>query len=243
MRDMLKTALEDKDDDELVELWRDQDHDDAYQQLKKNNEGIVYNQANRFRASPVPQKAIESQAWQHFDDAVDNYDPDSEAQFSTYLHNRLKSLDRYNKKRQNIARIPEERARKISTYETHRDRLQDELGRQPKPEEIAEQDDDLDPEEVKRIQQENRQDLYEGQYEGTQSFQGKGDKGNQILQDIREDLEPHEQEVYDHLIGHEDTPKLDTKKEVADKLDVSPGRVSQITSGIADKVQQRSHQF
>lgn len=239
---MLKTAVEDKDTEELVQLWRDEGHDEAYDELRDRHEGLVYNQTNRYRASPVPQKAIETEAWKHFDDAVENYDPSKDAKFSTYLTHRLKRLDRYNKNRQNFARIPEERARKISDFENAKERLQDKHGRQPDHEEIADEA-GLDPDETERIARENRQDLYEGQYEGEQYASDEGERGNQILEDIRDDLEDHEQEVYDHLVGYGDTEKVDDKKEVAEKKGVSPGRISQITSGIADKVQDHAHKF
>lgn len=235
-----KTALKDADDDELIQKWQQEEHQPAYDELRNRHKGMVYQQTNKYQASPVPQDALETQGWIHFDEAVDNYDPNQGAQFPTYLNYRLRKLDRYNKKYQNVGRIPEARAAKIGDYNRAREDLEHELGRQPEAGEIA-QKAGIDDNEVQRIEKGQRQDLYEGKYEGEQLHDPAEARGEQVLRDARHELTDQEKEVYDHLMGYGGKEKVESKQELAKKLGMSPGRVSQISGNVARKIKPHLH--
>jgi len=230
-----KTAIEKKEDDELVDMWRSKKHKPAYDELKNRHDGMVYQKTNQYRASPVPQPAIEAEGWKQFDDAVETYDPNKGAQFSTHLNYRLRKVDRFNKKHQNIGRIPESRAGRIGDYQRAKEKLEHELGRQPSSEEIAEEA-GMDEKEIDRLEGELRQDLYEGKYEGEQLHDSSDARGEQVLRDMRHELSGQEREVYDHLMGYGGKEKVDSKQELARKMDISPGRISQISSSISSKI-------
>jgi len=225
--------MKDKDDPDLVDMWNKKNHQPAYDELMNRHEGMVYSQSNKYRASPVPQPALESQAWQHFDDAVKTYKPDKGAKFSTHLNYRLRKLDRYNKTYQNMARIPEDLAYKIGDHDRVEDNLQQSLGRQPTNKELADGMGE-DTSAVRRLRKARRQDLYQGQYEGEQDDPDVDTPETQsLIKDIRAELKPQEQEVYDHLTGEN---RHTNKTELARKLGMSPGRLSQITGSIAKKM-------
>jgi len=237
---MTKRALEDKEDDELIQEWKQREDQEAYDELQRRHKGMVYQQTNKYQASPVPQPALEAEGWKHFDDAVEGYDPEAGAQFPTYLNYRLRKVDRFNKNYQNIARIPEGTARKIGDYDRARESLEHEHGRQASTDEIAEKA-GIDPREAERLEKGRRQDLYEGKYEGEQLHDPAEAKGDQVLKDVRAELSDQEKEVYDHLTGHGDVEKVESKQELAKKLGLSPGRVSQISTGISKKIKPHLH--
>lgn len=240
---MRKLAVKDMEDDELVNQWKKNDHQDAYDELSNRHKGMVYQQTNKYRASPVPQPALESQAWQHFDDAVNTYDPDAGAKFSTHLNYRLRKLDRYNKTYQNVARIPEELSYKIGDFDRSQNDLQNELGRQPTEDELAKRMGE-DKGVVNRLRKSRRQDLYQGRFEGEQDDPNSLDpEADSLLRDIREELPEQEQEIYDHLTGYGGKKKFESKTELARKLGMSPGRLSQITRKISQKIKPHMHKL
>ena len=239
---MTKTAVGDMEDPELIDRWQAHRDEPAYDELKNRHGNMVYHQANRYRASSVPQPAIEGQAWNLFDQAVDDYDPSKGAKFPTYLNYRLRRLDRFNKKYQNIARIPEQTARKIGDVQTASESLQQSQNKMPSAEDIA-QEAGVEPDMVEQIQKLQRKDLYEGQYEGQQLQEGTDEKANKLLHDIRGELAGQEREVFDRLTGMGGAEKVDSKKELARQIGLSPGRVSQITSEIARKIKPHLHRL
>lgn len=221
-------------DEELIKKWRRGRDYMAYKELKRRHVGMVMLFVNRYSAAAVPRAALESEAWGLFDDAVNSYKLDSPAKFSTHLNYQLRKLDRYTKKYQNVARIPENLSSRIGEYDRTRSNLALELGRQPKPGEIAKKMNWTVPN-VKRLEKSRRQDLFEGGFEAGIDVSKRPDDVNIVLLEIREELSQSEKDVFDHLIGYKKR-RIKNKKELAMKLGVSTGRLSQITSGIARKV-------
>lgn len=222
-------------DVELIKKWRTSRDYGAYSTLKRRHVGMVMLFVNRYAAASVPRQALEAEAWGLFDDAVNSYKLDSPAKFSTHLNYQLRKLDRYTKRYQNVARIPENLSSRIGEYDRTRSTLAVELGRQPKPKEVANAM-NWTVSNVNRLEKSRRQDLFEGGFEGGIDVSKRPDDVNIVLLEIREELSPPEQNVFDHLIGYK-KKKISDKKTLARQLGISTGRLSQITSGIARKVQ------
>ncbi len=220
-------------DKELIERWHRKKDRMAYKQLKKRHKNMVYYMVNRYKAANVPQQALEAEAWKLFDDAVKNYNPKAGAKFSTYLNYQLRKLDRYTKKYQNVARIPEALASKIGDYDRASQQLTTQLGRQPTHREMS-RTMNMPVKHVRQLHKSRRGDLYEGKFEQV-DIMGPSGKGDWLLKELRDELNPQEKRVYDHLIGYKKR-KITNKKKLARKLGLSPGRVSQITRNIALKI-------
>lgn len=225
-----------RDDDELIEAWHEENDKQAYKELKRRHKGMVMKKVNQFASSAVPKPALKGQAWKLFDKAVDDYDPSENAQFSTYLHYQLLKLDRYTKKYQNVARIPESVASKIGDFDRVHQQLSEQKGREPTHDELSDEL-DMSKSRVKQIDRSRRQDLFES---GIKGLVDEPDDLNRnvdyVLEDVRTLLSPQQKEVYDHLIGYEDKEKIESKKELANKLGMSAGRLSQITKQISKKI-------
>ncbi len=222
-------------DAELIQRWKTKRDYMAYQQLKRRHKNMVYKTVHRYSAANVPKQALEAEAWKLFDDAVKNYKPNKGAKFSTYLNYQLRKLDRYTKKYQNVARIPEALASRIGDYDRASQQLTTNLGRQPTHGELADQL-EMPVRHVRQLHKSRRGDLYEGKFEAGVDIIETQEKTDWLLKEVRDELTPQERRVYDYLIGYR-KKKITNKKELAKKLGMSPGRVSQITRSIAMKIQ------
>ena len=118
---------------------------------------VYQKEANKFKAAPIPNSAIESQAKILTLKAFETYDP-LKSQLNTHVTNHLKHLQRYVLEYQNIGKIPEHRGLAIGKYQTVFDNLKEDLGREPTDMELA---DNLgwSTMEIGRMQSELRKDL------------------------------------------------------------------------------------
>lgn len=225
-----------KDDPELIEIWKNQKNRRAYNELKDRHKGMVHQFVNKYKASNVPTSALKAKAWAKFDDAVKSYDPQKGAAFSTHLNYQLRKLDRYTKKYQNIGRIPEEKARQIGDLQRATQELEYEKNEEPSVSDISEYT-GWDQSEVEDLQQVQRQDLYEGKFEGeTLDEENLLEKADWILEQGRDELSGRELELYDHIIGHGGKQQTTSTQELARRFGVSPGRISQMKRSIGKKL-------
>lgn len=219
-------------DTDLIKRWKKNRDYNAYQQLKRRNKNMVYKKVNTYSASPVPTSALEAEAWKLFDDAVNSYDPKKGAQFSTHLNYQLRKLDRFTKKYQNIARIPENLSSQIGDYDRSVQTLGKQFNRQPTHSEVANHM-GIPVKHVKQIHTSRRGDMFEGKSEF--DVNQLSDHSDWLLRELRDELNPQEKMVYDHLIGYKKR-KYTNKKLLAQKLGMSAGRLSQITRSISTKI-------
>lgn len=224
------------DDKELIEKWNEERDQRAYDELKDRHSGMVHQFINKYKAANVPTAALKAKAWGKFDDAVESYDPSKGAQFSTHLNYQLRKLDRFTKKHQNIGRIPEEKARRIGDLQRVQQELEYEQNEQPTAEDISDRI-GWDTDEVEELQNVQRQDLYEGKFEGeTLDEDDLLQKADWVLEQARDELSGRELELYDHIIGHDNTRQITSTQELAREFGVSPGRISQMKRSIGKKL-------
>lgn len=218
-------------DEELIRDWKRNRNIISYRMLKQRHSGMIHQMVNRYAASSVPRTSLEAEAWKNFDEAVEKFDPDAGAKFSTFLNYQIRKIDRHTKRYQNIARIPEALSSKIGDYDRVYQQKSIELQRQPTVKEMSKEL-QMPQKHIKQLVQSRRSDLWEGKFEGEHE---RTIADNWLLEELREELNPQEQEVYDHLIGFK-KKKITNKKLLAEKLGMSPGRISQITRNISEKI-------
>lgn len=224
------------DDKELIDQWREKKDKRAYEELKDRHSGMVHQFINKYKAANVPTPALEAKAWSKFDDAVESYNPNKGAQFSTHLNYQLRKLDRFTKKYQNIGRIPEEKARRIGDLQRVEQELEYEQNEQPTPEDISDRI-GWEPEEVEELQNVQRQDLYKGKFEGeTLDEENLLQKADWILEQGRDELSGRERDLYDHIIGYGNKEQITSTQELAQRFNISPGRISQMKRSIGKKL-------
>lgn len=220
-------------DESLIERWKQHNDYSAYRKLKDKNRGMVMQSVNTYRAANIPSSSLEAEAWTLFDDAVNNFKSTEGAKFSTYLNYQLRKLDRHTKKYQNVARIPEALAGKIGNYDRVSHELAEKNKKQPTHQEMAKAL-GMSVKHVKQLHTSRRGDIYEswGEEDGGINYD---ERTNWLLVELRDELTDQERRVYDHLIGY-NTKMITNKRELATKLGMSPGRISQITGDISRKI-------
>jgi len=222
-------------DEQLIHQWKTLKSMSAYRTLKQRHRAMVFRAVNTYGAANIPRASLEAQAWTLFDDAVANFKTGTGAKFSTYLSYQLRKMDRHTKKYQNIARIPEALAAKIGDYDRAHSDLSIKLQRQPTHTEMAKAL-NMQEKHVRQLFKSRRSDLYVGKFEGATENPQQKIHDDWLLRELREELVGQEQLVYDYLMGYNGKPKVSNKKVLAQKLNMSAGRISQITSSIARKI-------
>jgi DNA-directed RNA polymerase sigma subunit (sigma70/sigma32) len=222
-------------DEKLIENWKMRHDLSSYKELRHRNKNMVYQTIHRYSSTSIPRAALESECWSLFDDAVNSYNPNAGAKFSTHLNYQLRKIDRYVKKNQNTARIPEAIAGKIGDYDRSNALLSEKFQRVPTNKELA-QHSKIPLKHIKQIQTSRRSDLFEG-LQVDELASATGSNVNWVLQDLRGELNDQEKIVFDHLTGMNNKKKYTNKKLLAQQLSISPGRLSQITNSISKKIE------
>jgi len=137
--------------------WNQNQDSDARDKLLTSLTPLLTKEVNKYKASPLPNAAIATEARMLALNAFNSYDP-SKAQLNTHVTNHLKHLQRYVLTYQNVGKIPEHRGIAISKYQTIKENLAEDLNREPTEVELA---DALQwsTAEVERMQSELRSDL------------------------------------------------------------------------------------
>jgi DNA-directed RNA polymerase specialized sigma subunit len=124
-----------------IQLWRhwkdNGEKPEHLQPLLKLYDPIVVQKTRMWKAKTVPEAAFKAELQTHIIKAFKNYDPNRGAALNTHVESRLHKAKRYNNRYQNLMYIPEGQSGKIGTLNKAKEKLQEELGREPSIEEIA----------------------------------------------------------------------------------------------------------
>lgn len=148
----------------------------------------------------VPPHAIDGHAKSLVLNALETFDPKAGTQLTTHIVNHLQRVSRYVNKNKNVARIPEHRSLRVGVFESARAQLEAALGREPTPEELA---DDLgwSRQEVqlmsaslgaRTLSASAMPDSLEGEF---------GNRHRETLMFVRHGLLPKEREAFDRMFG------------------------------------------
>ena len=205
---------------------------------------IVHQQVGKFKNSGLPPAALKLETKRILSDAIETYDP-TQAQLNTHVTNYTKKLYRFVSNYQNIGKIPEPRALLIGRYKTVYDNLHSDKGREPTVLELADAM-NLAPIEIERLQTELRSDLGmpdvgEGGEEGDSFFdltQYSEDDFNkrQAIEIIYYESDATDKKVIEYIFGLGGVIPLDSDKESAAKLNLTPSALKKRKTKIAGKI-------
>lgn len=223
----------------------------------KNNPNPTTNQGLLEAVKPVIDKSLRlysrgsstsptlrSKAEQITLNAVKGYDP-SRAKLQTHLMSHLQGLQRATAKEERIISAPEQVLLDHKNLYMASAKLKDELGRDPSDSELA---DKLNMS-LKRISyvRQLRNPLAESTFDVHGSDTERGSYAPAVLDNndggwkefVYHSLPPRDQLVMEHALGLHGKNQLDGLA-LAKKLNMSPGRVSQIKSRIQQKLDRRA---
>jgi len=195
------------------------------------------------RPSPI----IRSKAKQIVMDSLERYDP-KQAKLQTHLMEQLKGLYRYAGQQQNILSVPERVMLDRQHLDESTKELQDWLGREPSDKEVADKT-GLSMKRLNYVRQ-LQNPMSEGSY-ATRNEQNMGaplqpavEQQNEdawvnfvyhSLAEVKNSALPT---VMEYTLGLHGKPKLSTAA-LAQKLNVSPGRVAQLRAQVQEKLDQQ----
>lgn len=230
-----KFAASKKDRD--LELWKkwneggrkQEDLDELLEQLKPVINKAAYVYAGKVN---IPKPAVEGQFRIQALKAIGTYDP-NKAALHTHVTHQMKAARRFINKYQNTARIPGDKINRVGDVQRAEATLFDELGREPSDQEIA---DNLSMPKttVSLLRQQNRRDIPFSKIEGGGQFDYQVDEASEVLSFLPTDLSREENLVFEQLTGAGGRRKL-TANQVAQRLGMSPAKVSRIRASIAKK--------
>lgn len=227
--------------DRDLELWRNWKADPTPEKLEPLLDvlqGPINAKVNEFRAAPVPDSAVRAFANAQAVKALHTYNPSKGSAVSTFVNWHLKKVRSFVLKHQNIGRIPEGRAYRITDYKQAKEELTQKLGRPPDTMTLADRL-GWSPAEVGRMQSELRPDLIASlspEPDRLRSMQSSRERD--VLRYIHYDLTPDERLVFEYSLGLYGRPKLSATN-IAKTMNISLPKVSRIRAKIDKKLRNR----
>lgn len=124
-----------------VDLWKhwkeNGEQPQHLQPLLKLYDPVLNQKMRLWRAPTVPEAAFKAELQTQLIKALKIYDPKYGAAINTHVESRLGKAKRYNNRYQNLMYIPEGISGKIGKLNTSREKLMEELGREPSIDELA----------------------------------------------------------------------------------------------------------
>lgn len=176
--------------------------------------------------------------------AIKNYDPKSASSLRSWVYTQLQPLSRYSREL-SPSPMPERTLQQLSLLKKFENEFYENKGRDPSDMELA----DLTGMSIKQLDKVRGLDK-KTYSENFVAFSGENPVTAQELiatpsSKIKEDtlaamysaLTPPEQLILEHKLGY-NNKKILSNNQIAKKLKMSPGRVSQITSSLASKLEE-----
>lgn len=222
---------------ELYEQWQQDDNGRALNQLIESVDPLLDSKAEEYTPPSVKKETVKNKMKNQIVNDLGDYDPEQSA-FATWAINfPIRKTPRFVNKIQNTAYIPEARKQKISSYNNAKDKLKQKYGREPSAKELS---DELGwpIKEIELIEKSQRDEIPTSSLESVASIGNLSfSPADDVINLMEYELDGEEAIVFEHLIGYGDKEEL-KGKEIADKMDISPAKVSKIKKNIEDKMEQ-----
>ena len=234
MDDLLKEAITPEEIEEELRLWRRWKAGDqqSLEPLMNRFEPIMNKWYGKVSYSQLPPSAIKGELELQMIRAFERFDPHRGVKLSTWVEANMPKIMRFTNEHQNIGRIPEHRARMISTFESAKGTLSDGLGRPPSAQEIS---DELGwrIEEVSTLERELRKDLsqssdFEDMVIGTSTTE-------EAMRWVYQELTGQEKLVFEWLTGWGGKPII-KQIAIAANLGVSSATITNIRKRIVQRI-------
>lgn len=227
-----KRAERDQKHLQLWETWKANPTPQTLKPLLKQFEPTFGHAVRSWKAPNVNESAFRADLTRHAINALENYDPSYGTSLTTHITGRIQKSKRFNTQAQNMAYIPEEKAKWIGKIDAARDQLYDEHGRDPTPEEMSPVV-GIPAERIKEIQGLRRADIRSSTFQSDPGGQG-GSRDQEIIALLRPELKRDEQLVYDYIYGQNGKRVVTSTGELGKLLGKSPSQISRLKSRIAE---------
>lgn len=222
-----------------LELWREYKKTKSLQsrnQLLKNFDGLINSQVNKW-SGPVPRNVLLNEAKIMAIKALDTYNEHKGTALSTHITNSLQPLSRIVYQHQNTARLPENITLRMNSYNSAKNYISSETGRDPTTDELTNEL-GWSPKEISRIEAYNRRDLVESGPEVTGDFYARKtyqDADEDLLSAVYMELLPDEKKLFEHTTGF-NNKKIMSNPELMKELNLSQSQLSYKKSLLKNKI-------
>lgn len=222
-------------DVQLWREWKDSGEDpERFRPLLQQFKPLIRSQANRWAGNvEIPPAAVHAEFNKQFLHAMRTYDPNRGAALNTWAISNMRKATRFITTNQNTARIGERRVYKVGQFDAAVAELDQELGREPTSQEIADHM-GWSEAEVVRLQTERRRTLL-ASGPGGDSAELFPSREAEVLRLVKFELAPEERLVYDYTVGEGGKPAL-RPGEIAQRLNMSPSKVTRLRNSITAKI-------
>lgn len=235
-------TLTDRQRQELEHLstWRNSGHDPEHlRPLLQTYKPILDQKLRQWKAPAVPSDAFKTELQTHFLDALHSYDPSKGAGLRTHVENRLQKAKRFNARYQNVARMSEAKSMQIGKIDSAKRELQEDLGRPPTFNEIADHigNPKLTGRHVQKIEEARIGDVPASAF-ADDPTEIHHMRSREVLSLLPYELDEDEHRVFKHLYGLDGHEQITSTNQLAQQLGKSPSQVSRIRTSILNKYNQ-----
>lgn len=229
----------------LWKQYKEEGDREAKKELIHSLTPLIRSQANKYKNSGLPYKALELEGRKLASKAIDDYDPDQGAQLNTYVTTHLRKLSRFTNQYQNVGSIPEPRALMIGKYKTVFANLEEQKGREPSISELSDAM-HVPPVEIERLQSEQRNDLHmefpsdDDEAGGFFSYvapEGEDPILRQALDFAYHDSSNLDKKIIEYWFGYGGVEKLNAKQ-IKEKLKLSETDLRKRKERIAGRIRE-----
>jgi DNA-directed RNA polymerase specialized sigma subunit len=225
-------------DERLLTEWKRAtgfSKDQKLSELLKNLSGAIGTAVNSYRGAPVPQVTLELEAKRQALLAIQDWDRSKGMSLASYVTTMVKQrLYRYIGTHANVARLPEGQIRQIGPIREAVSDLTSKFGREPTTDELADHL-GMPVKQITRLRRNLRSDLLEegGGLDNIEHY--NTDPGFERAMMAYYQLTDMEKLVFDFSLGAHGQPRL-KPTEIASRLKISNGRVSQLKTSLGQKL-------
>lgn len=225
--------------EEQFEAWRKKPSPEAMGSFLEAAEPVLQSALKSYAGG---NPALRSKARALAVRAAQSYDPKQGTKLKTHLMTQLQPLQRFSKQYSSVVKTPERISLDLYHMSEGKRRFMDENGREPSDQELADAT-GMSARRLAKIRGFARGEMAESSLlendEGEQAIMYPGvarvDPNQVWLEYVHHDLDPIGKQILEWKTGYNGKPVLSTN-EIAQKLKITPGAVSQRAAKIAERI-------
>ena len=209
----------------LWRRWKNQPTDEHASALLRQVNPLIQREASKW-AGTLARPLLETEGKRLAMQAFHNFDPTRGAQLGTHVVNQLQKMSRLSYANQNVARRPENKMLQYHAYHLGHEKLQDELGRAPTTDELADHLGwSMGHLEAFRKDVGRKELLESGGIEGSEAGLHTEEVNDHLVDFIHHDLPPMQKGIFEHLTGYRGAEVL-SNQAIQKKLRLTQGQYS-----------------
>lgn len=224
---------------ELWQAWNQDRRPESLRPLLDAHTPLINHELARWSGSGLPPIVLKAEARRLARNAYETYDPSKGAEVSTHLVNHLRGLGTFVVQHRDPVRMPLDQARLADKVYRSKQELELQLGREATVQEIQ-QHAGVGTTSLGNLSRQQAR-LYSQNEAAGFDQPARQDLTNQelVTDFLYHDLTPRQQLVFDHFTGRNGREALGTQA-IAERLNLTPGRVSAIRNQIRSKAERYS---